>query len=452
MVSQDDREEQAIVPQGIRYTVPTERGTPYTKMLSIETIRDQTDRVKASIANRGLTLDVDRILELDVRRREIIVEVDALRARRNDVSRDLGKSKEKPPELIAEMREVGVGIKGLEGELREVADEYEGLLLEVPNILDDEVPIGEDESQNIVLKTVGDAPTFGFEPKPHWELGEDLDIIDIERAVKLAGSRFYMLKGKGATLQRALIAWLLDLHNENGYDELYVPHMVTRETATGSGQLPKFADTMYHDEEDDLWMIPTAEVPITIMHGNEILEHGTLPLSYVAHTPSYRREKASAGRDTRGIKRIHQFEKVEMFKFSEPQDSMDALETMTSQAEDICRRLGIHHRVLLLCTGDIGFASIKTYDVELWAPGSQDWLEVSSVSNCTDFQARRAKIRYRTEEGARPQLLHTLNGSGLGIPRTLIAILENYQQADGSIVVPEVLRRYTGFDVIETTS
>lgn len=419
-------------------------------MLSIETIRNQTDRVKASIANRALKLDVDRILTLDVRRREIIAESDVLRARRNEVSRELGFSKEKPPDLIAEMREVGTNIKEIESELREVMVEYDALLLEVPNLPDDDVPIGEDDTQNVVVRIEGDAPAFDFEPKPHWDLGEDLDIIDFRRAVKLSGSRFYILKGKGATLQRALIAWLLDLHvNEHGLTELYLPNMVTSETATGSGHLPKFADTMYHDEEDDLWMIPTAEVPITNMHGDEIIDPGVLPLKYVAHSPSYRREKTAAGRDTRGIKRIHQFEKVEMFRFTEPDESMAALDEMTAAAEDICKRLGLQYRVLLQCTGDLGFAAVKTYDVEMWAPGSQDWLEVSSVSNCTDFQARRAKIGYRPKAGARQQLVHTLNGSGLGIPRTMIAILENYQQADGSIVVPEVLRRYTGFEEIE---
>ena len=422
-------------------------------MLSIETIRNETDRVKKSIADRGLTGNIDRIIELDVRRREIIAETDALRARRNEVSGAVGRSKEKPPELIAEMREVGSRIKQLEGDLRDVVGEYDALLLDVPNIPEDDVPVGDHDDHNIVVKTIGSPPDFSFEPKPHWELGEALDIIDFRRAVKLSGSRFYIFKGKGATLQRALITWLLDTHvNEFGMQELYVPHMVTREAATGSGQLPKFAETMYHDEEDDLWMIPTAEVPITNIHADEILDPGALPLKYVAHSPSYRREKAAAGRDTRGIKRVHQFEKVEMFRFTEPQDSPAALDEMVADAEELCRRLGLHHRLLLQCTGDLGFASIKTYDVELWAPGSGDWLEVSSVSNCTDFQARRAKIRYRSEEGARPQLAHTLNGSGLGIPRTLIAIMENYQQADGSITVPEVLRPYTGFDVIESAS
>ena len=314
------------------------------------------------------------------------------------------------------------------------------------------MPVGDDDAHNDVVKTVGSPPDLSFDPKPHWELGESLDIIDFRRAVKLSGSRFYIFKGKGATLQRALITWLLDTHvNEFGMQELYVPHMVTRQAATGSGQLPKFADTMYHDEEDDLWMIPTAEVPITNLHADEIIGPGVLPLKYVAHSPSYRREKAAAGRDTRGIKRVHQFEKVEMFRFTEPQDSPTALDEMVADAEELCSRLGLHHRVLLQCTGDLGFASVKTYDVELWATGSNDWLEVSSVSNCTDFQARRARIRYRAEEGGRPQLAHTLNGSGLGIPRTLIAIMENYQQADGSIVVPEVLRPYTRFDIIDST-
>ena len=419
-------------------------------MLSIETIRNETDRVKKSIADRGLTGTIDRILELDVQRRELIAETDTLRSRRNEVSGKLGRTKEKPPELIAEMREVGSRIKQLEGDLREVVAEYDSLLLDVPNIPEDDVPVGDDDAHNIVVKTVGSPPDFSFDPKPHWELGESLDIIDFRRAVKLSGSRFYIFKGKGATLQRALITWLLDVHvNEFGMQELYVPHMVTREAATGSGQLPKFADTMYHDEEDDLWMIPTAEVPITNIHADEIIEPGMLPLKYVAHSPSYRREKAAAGRDTRGIKRVHQFEKVEMFRFTEPDDSPAALNEMVADAEELCSRLGLHHRLLLQCTGDLGFASIKTYDVELWAPGSGDWLEVSSVSNCTDFQARRAKIRYRSEDGARPQLAHTLNGSGLGIPRTLIAIMENYQQADGSIAVPEVLQPYAGFDVIE---
>ena len=418
-------------------------------MLGIETIRNETDLVKEGIANRGLSVDVERILALDERRREIIAETDSLRARRNDVSRSLGRSKEKPPHLIAEMREVGARIRDMEGALREVAAEYEALLLDVPNVPHEDAPIGETDADNVVIRTAGEDPAFSFDPRPHWELGESLDIIDFRRAVNLAGSRAYVLKGKGASLQRGLIAWLLDIHvNERGMQELYVPHMVTRQSATGSGQLPKFADTMYHDDEDDLWMIPTAEVPITNLHAGEIIEAGTLPLKYVAHSPCYRREKAAAGRDTRGIKRVHQFEKVEMFQFTEPEGSPAALEEMLSDAEDICKRLGLRYRVALQCTADLSFASVKTYDVEVWAPGSRDWLEASSISNCTDFQARRAQIRFRGEDG-RPRLAHTLNGSALGIPRTLIAIMETYQQADGSIAMPDPLRPYMGFDVIE---
>jgi seryl-tRNA synthetase len=311
------------------------------------------------------------------------------------------------------------------------------------------VPTGKDDSDNVVIRTVGELPSFDFDPLPHWELGENLGIIDFTAGVKLSGSRFYVLKGKGATLQRALISWLLNLHTrEHGYEELYLPYIVSRETVTGSGQLPKFADTMYHDDEDDMWLVPTAEVPITNMHGGEILSAGQLPLNYVAHSPCFRREKAAAGKDTRGIKRLHQFEKVEMYRFVEPSESPAALDQLVADAENVCIQLGIPYQVKLQCTGDMGFSVVRTYDVELWAPGCGEWLEVSSCSNCTDFQARRANIRYRPEEGAKTRLVHTLNGSGLGIPRTMIAILEHYQQADGSVMVPNVLQPYTGFDRI----
>ena len=422
-------------------------------MLSIELIRTETQRVKEAVARRGADVDIDRILSLDSRRREIVSESDSLRARRNEVSKEISRMKEKPQSLIEEMREVGTRIKALEDEVRAVEAELEERMLNVPNMPDDAVPVGPDESHNVVLRQIGEERNFDFPPLPHWELGERLGIIDFQRAVKISGSRFYMLKGKGATLQRALITWLLDLHTrEHGYEELYLPYMVTRETAKGSGQLPKFAENMYHDETDDLWMVPTAEVPITNLYGGEILDPGLLPFNFVAHTPCFRREKAAAGRDTRGIKRLHQFDKVEMFKFTEPHESAAALDKLVADAEEIPERLGIPHRVLMLCTGDLGFASIRTYDIEMWAPGSDDWLEVSSCSNCTDFQARRANIRYRAEPGGKPQFLHTLNGSGLGIPRTLIAILENYQQPDGSIIVPEVLRTYTGFERIEANA
>ena len=418
-------------------------------MISIEVIRSDPDRVRDASAKRGDDVPVDEILHLDAQRRTAVSQADELRARRNDVSRQIGRTKDKPPELIDEMRQVGARIKELEAQVRTTEGELESLLLTVPNIPDDDVPLGKDESENVVIRTVGEQPSFNFEPLPHWEIGERLDIIDLQRGVKLSGSRFYVLKGRGAQLQRALISWMLDLHiREHGYLELYLPVLVSRKTATGSGQLPKFADTMYHDEEGDLWMIPTAEVPIANLHGDEIVAAETLPLGYVAHTPCFRREKAAAGRDTRGMKRVHQFEKVEMFKFVEPEDSPAALDKLVADAEDVCVRLGLPHQVKIQCTGDLASTAVKTYDVEVWAPGSEDWLEVSSCSNCTDFQARRVNIRYRPAQGARPRFVHTLNGSGLGVPRTLIAILENGQQRDGSVVIPEVLRPYTGFDSI----
>ena len=418
-------------------------------MIGIDLIRRDPDLVRNAMARRGEDGPIDRILVLDAGRRSIITEADSLRARRNEVSKQIGKMKERPPELVEEMRVVGARVKELQAETRAKEGELEALLLTIPNIPDDDVPVGADDSENVVVRTAGEPPPFDFEPLPHWELGERLDIIDFQRGVKLSGSRFYVLKGKGATLQRALISWLLDLHvEEHGYEELYLPYIVSRQTVTGSGQLPKFSDTMYHDDEDDLWLVPTAEVPITNLYAGEILQPGELPLSYVAHTPCFRREKAAAGKDTRGIKRGHQFEKVEMYKFVEPSESPEALDGLVSDAEDVCKRLGIAHQVKLQCTGDMGFAAVRTYDLEMWAPGCGEWLEVSSCSNCTDFQARRANIRYRPEPGARPQYVHTLNGSGLGIPRTMIAMLESYQQADGSVLVPEVLQPYTHFDRI----
>ena len=349
------------------------------------------------------------------------------------------------------MRQVSGRIRELEETIRNLESEVNDLMLGIPNMPLDSVPDGADESANIVVRTEGEPPRFNFNPLPHWELGERLGIIDFRRGAKMAGSRFFVLKGKGARLQRALIDWMLDTHTgEHGYTELYLPNVVTTESATANSNLPKFADTMYRDDEDDLWLLPTAEMAITNMHRDEILPPDTLPLQYVAHTPCFRREKAAAGRDTRGIKRVHQFEKVEMYRFVEPEKSPDALQSILGQAETICARLGIRYRLLELCTGDLGFQSAKTYDIEMWAPGCDEWLEVSSCSTCTDFQARRAAIRYRPEQGARPRFVHTLNGSGLALPRVIIAILENYQQADGSIIVPEVLRPYTGFDIIES--
>ncbi len=420
-------------------------------MLAINLIREKPEVVQEGLVSRGEDqAPLDRILELDERRRTILTSSETLRARRNQVSKELSKMKEKPPEVIEEMRKVGAEIKDLEGEIKTLDEELDLLLLQLPNIPLHDVPQGEDETDNVVVKTIGELPTFDFDAKPHWEIGESLGILDFERGVKISGSRFYVLRGRGARLQRALISWMVDFHqSRNGYTEVYPPFVVKREALVGSAQLPKFADNVYHDEQDDLWLVPTAEVPLTNLHRDEILDASELPLNYVAYTPCFRREKMSAGKDTRGIKRGHQFDKVEMYKFVAPEDSGEALESMLSDAESVAEALGLPYRVLQLCTGDLGFHSAKSYDLEVWAPGCGEWLEVSSCSNCLDFQARRANIRYRPSEGARPRYVHTLNGSGLGLPRVLISVLETYQQANGSVRIPEVLQPYTGFEVIE---
>ncbi len=419
-------------------------------MISIDLIRNDPDRVRAAMADRGDHVDVEAVAKLDTQRRKLVTDADALRAQRNEGSRQLGKSKERPAAVVEEMRELGSQIKSLEQEARESEAKLDAILLTIPNLPSDDTPKGEDDSGNVVGRTEGEMPSFEFDPLPHWELGEKLDIIDFKRGVKLAGSRFYVLKSKGAALQRALITWMLKLHLEqHGYEELYIPFIVSQETLIGSGQLPKFADTMYHDDEDDMWMIPTSEVSIAGFHRDEILSPGVLPLNYTAHSPCFRREKAAAGKDRRGIKRVHQFEKVEMFKYVEPEESDEALTRLVAEAEDVCRGLGVPYRIVQLCTAALGQAAAKTFDLEMWAPGSREWLEVSSCSNCTDYQARRANIRYRPKQGARPQYVHTLNGSGLGLPRVIVSILENYQQADGSVLIPEVLQPFTGFDRIE---
>ena len=415
-------------------------------MISIELIRRDPDLVREAMRKRAADVPVDEILSLDEERRSLIVRADALRARRNEVSREMGRSKDRPQELIEEMRSAGSQIRELEEELRSTGEKLDGLLLRVPNIPDESAPVGPDESANVVVKTVGELPTFDFEPEAHWDIAERLGVIDFERGVRLAGSRFFVLRGLGAKLQRALISFMLDMHVErHGYTEVYLPYMINRETALASGHLPGFQEEMYHDDEDDLWMVPTAEAAITSLHRDEILSADELPRYYVAHTPCWRREKASAGRDTRGIMRVHQFDKVEMYKFVEPEQSGAELDSLVAAAEAVVKALEIPYRVLELATGDMASPAVKAYDVEMWAPGAERWLEVSSCSNCTDFQARRGRVRYRPEAGARPRLVHTLNGSGLALPRVIISILENYQQADGSVVIPEALRPYTGF-------
>ena len=364
------------------------------------------------------------------------------------------ESQEERQPLIEEMREVNARLEKLEDELAEVEEGLEEALYKVPNMPHETVPVAHDESENVVLRTEGEARTeaeMGFEPVPHWDLGPELGILDFERGVKLAGSRFYVMYGDGSRLQRALIQWMLDLHvQEHGYQEVYPPFLVKKEAMWGAGQLPKFRDNIYRDAEEDLWLIGTAEIPLTNLHRDEILEAEELPKYYVAYTPCFRREKFSAGRDVRGIKRGHQFDKVEMYKFVAPEDSYDELEALLDNAEEVCRRLGLPYRVVQMVTGDLGFTAAKKYDLEVWAPGCGEWLEVSSVSNCEAFQSRRTNVRYRPEPDAGTRYLHTLNGSGLALPRTVIGILENYQQADGSVVVPEVLRPYMGgLEVIE---
>ncbi|MFC2014932.1 serine--tRNA ligase [Chloroflexota bacterium] len=414
-------------------------------MLDLKFIRENIDMVREAVANRNDSAPLDEILELDTGRREKIGRLEELRHERKEASRERKQDKDS----AEEGRDLRNTIRNLEDEVRSLDNRLTDLLQRVPNIPDSSVPVGKDENDNVIVSSWGEVPDFDFKPLPHWELGESLGIIDFDRGVKISGSRFYVLKGLGARLQRALIAFMLDIHTrEHGYLEIYPPYMVKKEIMVGSGQLPKFADNLYHDEEDDLWFVPTAEVPVTNLHRDEIILPGMLPINYVAYTACFRREKMSAGRDTRGIKRGHQFDKVEMYKFTEPENSEEELGKMQANAEEVCRRLEIPYHVLELCTGEIGFQSVKTYDTEMWAPGCEEWLEVSSCSNCRDFQGRRANIRYRPTPDSRPQFVHTLNGSGLALPRVMISIMENYQQADGSIRVPKVLQNFMGTDII----
>jgi seryl-tRNA synthetase len=439
-------------------------------MLDIKLIRERPDFVKGELAKRGVDPgEVDRLLEVDQRRRKLQGEVDQLRADRKRRAREVGKlpaeeraaeiakiraeeaDEEKLTELLTAAVSAGMTanvsnpllVAGTQLGLAE--REFHSRMLEVPNIPRADVPVGASEADNRVISSQGTPIEFtAFKPLPHWELGEKLGILDFDRGVKLSGTRFYVLSGAGARLQRALIAWMLDVKiREQGYLEIIPPLMVSTETATSTGHLPKNADTMYHDAEDDFWFIPTAEVPLTSLHRDETLDESSLPIYMTAYTPCFRREKMSAGRDVRGIKRGHQFDKVEMVKLVRPETSDDEFLKMVNDAEEICRRLKIPYRVVALCTADLSFASAVTYDLEMWAPGCGEWLEVSSISNCTDFQARRAKIRFKSK-GGKPELVHTLNGSGLALPRTMIAVLENYQNEDGSVTVPEVLLPYMG--------
>ena len=419
-------------------------------MISAQMIREQPDKIRRSLERRRAEAPLDDAIAVDRERRQVLVELEELRAARNTAGRAIGKAKdnEERQRLIAAQRQSASRIDELEERLRQTEASLHALLDEMPNVVGEATPDGDDEESNVVLREWGKRRVFDFEPQPHWEIGESLKIIDVERAAAMAGSRMYALRGAGARLQRALIGWFLDTHAGSGYEECYVPAMVREDAMRASGQLPKFRDNLYRDEEEDYYFVPTAEVPLTNMHADAIVEAEQLPIRYAAHTPCFRREKASAGRDVRGIKRVHQFEKVEMYQFTEPDESAGALEEMVSQAEALLQGLELEYRVLQICSGDIGFSAAVSYDLEVWAPGAQEWLEVSSVSNCTDFQARRANIRYRPVEGKGTRFVHTLNGSGLALPRTIAALLENGQQEDGSVILPEVLASRMGSRVI----
>lgn len=414
-------------------------------MLDLKFIRENPGLVREALEKRCTSAPLDEILELDTLRRQKTIELEDLRRQRKETARQFKTEAAQDEKATAEARDLRTMLKDREEEVNSLDKQLLDLLLQIPNIPHSSVPVGKDETEGKITRTWQEPKKLDFAPQPHWEIGESLDIIDFDRGIKLSGSRFYILKGLGARLQRALIAFMLDLHTrQHGYKEIYPPWMVKRECMVASGNLPKFADNLYHDEEDDFWFVPTAEVPLTNLHRDEIIPPGVLPICYAAYTACFRREKMSAGKDVRGIKRGHQFDKVELYKFVEPDNSMDELEKIVRDAQSVCEGLGLPYRIKALCTGDLGFSSMKTYDIEVWAPGSEEWLEVSSCSNCGDFQARRANIRYRATADEKPRFVHTLNGSGLAIPRIMIAVLENYQQADGSVAIPEALQAFMG--------
>ncbi|MEN6371126.1 MAG: serine--tRNA ligase [Armatimonadota bacterium] len=422
-------------------------------MLDPKLLRTEPDKVRKGLESRGEdTAQLDKFLALDEDRRRLLTEVETLKAERNRVSEEIARMKKEKIDAAAEierMRGVSQQIKELDQQVSEVESELNGILLRIPNLPSDTTPVGKDATENVVVRTWGEQRKFDFQPAFHWDIATNLDIIDFERGSKIAGSGFILYKGLGARLERALLNWMLDVQTrEHGYTELFTPYLINRRAMTGTGQLPKFEDDMYNFPADDMFLDPTAEVPVTNIYMDEILDGSLLPIYHTAYSACFRREAGSAGKDTRGLLRVHQFNKVELVKFTKPEESVEEHEKLTKDAEDILQRLGLPYRVLLLCTGDTGFSSAKTYDLEVYAPGYGQWLEVSSCSNFLDFQARRTNIRFRREQGAKPEFVHTLNGSGVALPRTVVAILENYQQEDGTVVVPEVLRPYMGVDVI----
>lgn len=417
-------------------------------MLDIKYVRDHLDEVKAFLLARNHSFKVEDIIELDSKRRELISSVEQLKAERNAGSKKVGAAKargEDTSSIMEDMKKIGEKIKAFDLDVASVDEKLVDLMKQIPNRPHSSVPVGSDEDDNVEVIRWGTPREFDFTPLPHWDLGESLGILDFKRGVKLSGSRFTVMAGAGARLERAIQNFMLDLHTDkHGYREINPPFVVNSDAMTGTGQLPKFADDLYRISEDDLWMIPTAEVPLTNLHSGEILEEDQLPLYYTAYTPCFRREAGSHGKDVRGIMRQHQFEKVEMVKLSRPETSYEELEKLTANAEEVLQLLNLPYRKITLCTGDMGFGASKTYDLEVWLPSQGKYREISSCSNCEDFQARRMNTRYRPSEGGKPRFVHTLNGSGLAIGRTLIAVLENYQTEDGSVKIPEALRPYMG--------
>ncbi len=423
-------------------------------MLDIKRIREDFEGVKTAVERRGKgDFGIGKVMEFDAKRREILAEVEALKNKQNTVSREVPKLKKEgkdTSELFAEMKTLSLKIKEFDSVLSELEGNLRSALLAVPNTPYKDVQFGADDSDNEELRKVGTPREFDFEAKAHWDIGEDLDILDFERASKIAGARFTVYKGLGARLERAVINFMLDLHTtEQGYQEILPPFMVNRDAMTGTGQLPKFEDDMFYVPAKDFFLIPTAEVPVTNLRAQEIIPADELPIYYTAYTPCFRKEAGSAGRDTRGLIRQHQFNKVEMVKFVKPEDSYDELESLTNDAEEVLKRLGIPYRVVRLSSGDLGFSSAMTYDIEVWMPSYGRYVEISSCSNFEDYQARRANIRFKRDKEHKPEFVHTLNGSGLAVGRTVAAILENYQNEDGSVTIPEALRKYMGVDVIK---
>lgn len=423
-------------------------------MLDIRVIKNDPERVKAAMRSRNADLDavIDELLDIDAKRRELTGKTEAMKAEQNAASKQipaLKKAGESTDAIMARMKELSDTIKDLGAELSELETKQQDLLLRIPNIPNETVPIGHDDSDNVEIRRWGEVPNFDFEPKAHWDLGADLGILDPETAAKVTGARFHFYKDLGARLERAVINFYLDTHTSRGYTEVFPPFMVNRASMTGTGQLPKFEEDAFHLSNEDYFLIPTAEVPVTNMHRNEILDGKTLPIKYCAYSACFRAEAGSAGRDTRGLIRQHQFNKVELVKFADPANSYEELEKLTNDAEYVLQQLGLPYRVVCLSSGDLGFSSAKTYDIEVWMPSYGRYLEISSCSNFEDYQARRASIRFKADIKDKAQLVHTLNGSGVAIGRTVAAILENYQNADGSITIPEALRKYMGCDKIE---